>query len=61
MTKIEIDREEKTITIDDEMTPAELEEFLLEKAMEEGWVSVQIEEDKDPVVVVQGGKIPLNE
>ena len=60
MTKIEIDREDKTITINDEMTPAELEEFLLEKAVEEGWVSVTFEEDKDPVVVVQGGKIPLN-
>jgi len=61
MTKIEIDREDKTITIDGEWTPAELEEFLLERAVKEGWVSVQFDDDADPLVVVEGGKIPLNE
>jgi hypothetical protein len=61
MTKIKIDREDKTIYVDDEMTPAELEVFLLEKAIEEEWVSVHIDDDKDPQVVTQGQKIPLNE
>ena len=60
MGKIEIDREDKTITIDGEWTPAELEEFLLGKCVEEGWVSVQFDDDADPLVVVEGGKVPLN-
>ncbi len=60
MTKIKIDTPNKTVVIDEEMTPAELEIFLLEKAVEEGWVSVQFDDDADPLVVVEGGKVPLN-
>ena len=61
MTKIEVNREDRTIYVDESMTPAELENFLLEKAMEEQWVSVTIDDDKDPQVVTQGDKVPLNE
>lgn len=48
--KIEIDTETKTIYVDEDMTPADIEEMLLKLAEKQGWTGISMV-DHDPQLI----------